>query len=130
MHDRNLHRILCVEDEPDIREVVKLALEAIGGFRVELCESGMEALAKAPGFSPDLILLDVMMPNMSGPSTLEALRELSQFSTTPIVFMTAKTQAEEICRYRELGAIDVITKPFDPMTLSQKVREIWESSSP
>lgn len=119
-------RILYVEDEIDIQSVALLALESIGGFIVEACSSGREALGKAAEFAPDLIILDVMMPGMDGPATLEGLRGLPETSDTPIIFMTAKTQAEEMGRFRQLGAIDVIKKPFNPMTLADQVRTIWE----
>ncbi|MDH3637614.1 MAG: response regulator, partial [Gammaproteobacteria bacterium] len=102
-----LQRILYVEDELSIQEVVKLALEAVGGFSVELCSSGTAAVEKAPIFSPDLILLDVMMPDMDGPSTLQALRGLSQTSMTPVIFITAKAQSAELAHYEELGAVGV-----------------------
>ncbi|MEI6046629.1 MAG: response regulator [Chloroflexota bacterium] len=121
-----LNRILVVEDEPDIQVIAKLALEAVGGFTVELCNSGAEALKKAPLFTPDLILLDVMMPGMDGPSTFKKLRELPQITTTPVIFMTAKVQPHEVIQYREMGALDVIAKPFDPMTLSDTIRNIWK----
>ena len=119
-------RILCVEDEPDIQTVARLALETLGGFTVEICSSGNEALDRAPDFDPQLILLEVMMPLMDGPATLCKLRELPQFAATPVVFMTAKVQPGEVASYREVGAADVIPKPFDPMTLSGQVQAIWE----
>ena len=121
-----LTRILYVEDEQDIQTVARLALETLGGFTVEICSSGSEALDRAPGFQPQLILLDVMMPGMDGPTTLGKLRELPQFALTPVVFMTAKVQPGEVAGYREIGAVDVIPKPFDPMTLSNQVQAIWE----
>lgn len=120
-----LNRILHIEDEPDIQEVAKMTLEAVGGFTVETCSSGQEALEKAPIFLPDLILLDVMMPGLDGPTTLHKLRKLPETASTPIIFMTAKAQAGDIEGLKEIGAIDVITKPFDPMALSDQIREIW-----
>ena len=120
-----LARILYVEDEPDIRAVAQMALEAVGGFVVIACASGSEALAAAPTASADLLLLDVMMPGMDGPSTLKALREMPGTASTPVIFMTAKVQATEIAQYKELGAIDVIHKPFDPMELSAQLQRIW-----
>ena len=120
-----LARILYVEDEPDIRAVAQMALEAVGGFAVTACASGSEALAAAPTAGADLLLLDVMMPGMDGPSTLKALRALPATATTPVIFMTAKVQAAEVAQYRELGAIDVIHKPFDPMELSAQIGRIW-----
>lgn len=122
-----LERILFVEDDLDIQVVASLALEEIGGFTVKVCSSGEEAVQEAPSFAPDLILLDVMMPGMDGPATFEELRKISQTATTPAVFMTAKVQTHEVEQYREMGVVDVIAKPFDPMTLSTTITEIWES---
>ncbi len=121
-----LWRILYVEDEPDIRSVARIALEALGGFVVETASSGKQAIAAAPAFAPDLILLDVMMPGMDGPATLKALRGLPAIAKTPIVFMTAKVQPQEIAGYKSLGAVDVISKPFDPMQLAATIRAIWD----
>ncbi len=120
-----LSRILYVEDEPDIQAVAKLALEAIGGFTVEICSSGQEALDRAPAWAPQLILLDVMMPGMDGPTTMRKLRELPGLSATPVIFMTAKVQPPEVLEYKAMGALDVIPKPFDPMLLAATVSSIW-----
>lgn len=125
MTSQPLTRILMVEDEPDIRAIAKLALEAIGKFTVRLCASGKEALETAQQFTPDLILLDVMMPGMDGPATLQALRTIPALDDTPVIFMTAKVQAHEVLHYKTLGAIDVIPKPFDPMAISTTLNEIW-----
>jgi CheY-like chemotaxis protein len=125
MNQPTLKRILYVEDEPDIQTVAKLALEAIGGFVVEACSSGHEALRRAEAFRPDLILLDVMMPGLDGPATLRELRGLEALARTPVVFMTARVQPREVADYRAMGAADVIAKPFDPMILPEKVRESW-----
>jgi two-component system, OmpR family, response regulator len=121
-----LERILLTEDEPDIQLIAKFALEHIGKYTIALCSSGKEALAQVVSFKPDLIILDVMMPVMDGPTTLKALRQLPQSANTPIVFMTAKVQPDEISDYRTLGAIAVINKPFDAMKLSAKIQAIWE----
>ncbi|MCB2016330.1 MAG: response regulator [Hydrogenophaga sp.] len=122
-----LKRILYVEDEPDIQAVAKMALEMVGGFQVKVCSSGEEALQAVQSFSPDLILLDVMMPGMDGPGTLQALRALPGVGSVPVAFMTAKVQPQEVDQYRSLGALDVIAKPFDPMQLPARVRDIWEA---
>jgi len=122
-----LQRILYVEDEADIQAVAKLALEMVGGFTVKICSSGEEALREAVAFAPEMILLDVMMPGMDGPTTLAALRKLPALATIPIAFMTAKVQPQEVAHYKSLGARDVIPKPFDPMNLAKQVRAIWES---
>ncbi len=121
----DLERILYVEDEPDIQAIAKLALEQVGGFEVLICSSGAEALERAAGFTPDLLLLDVMMPGMDGPQTLAALRQVPELASTPAVFLTAKVLPAEVERYKEMGALDVIPKPFDPMTLSDQVRKVW-----
>ena len=114
-----LSRILYVEDESDIQAVAQLALENVGEFSVALCSSGGEALEKAPIFDPHLILLDVMMPGMDGLSTLEALRQIPQLSSTPVIFMTAKVQPHEVSMYKERGAVDVIFKFVLPEPLPQ-----------
>lgn len=121
-------RILYVEDDEDIREIARLALEVVGGFEVMLCASGEQALAGVAAFDPDIILLDVMMPGMDGPSTLTALRRLPVVSQTPVAFMTAKIQPQEIAAYKAMGAVEVIAKPFDPMTLPEQIRAIWRKA--
>lgn len=126
MSDMPLSRILYVEDDADVRKVATFALKMVGKFTVEACASGEEALEKAVAFAPQLLLLDVMMPGMDGPTTLARLRELPEIADVPAVFMTAKVQPQEVSRYRELGSLDVISKPFDPMTLAASVRGIWE----
>lgn len=105
--------------------VARLALEDIGGFTVEACSSGSEALERAPSFRPDLILLDVMMPHPDGPTTLSALAQQPESAQVPVIFVTAKVQNHEVAHYLELGAVDVIVKPFDPMTLADQVLKIW-----
>lgn len=120
-----LNRIIYAEDEPDIQEVALMALEDIGGFTVEACNSGQEMLEKAIAFKPDLILLDVMMPNLDGPATLVKLREMPELVNTPAAFMTAKVQPNEVENFLAMGAIGVIPKPFDPMKLADQIRDIW-----
>lgn len=122
---KELNRILYVEDEADIRVIAEIALEVVGGFTLTSCASGREALEMAERARPDLLLLDMMMPGMDGLSTLEALRAHPATADTPVVFMTAKVQAAEIAHYKSLGALDVISKPFDPMALAEQIRSIW-----
>lgn len=121
---QTLKKILYVEDEPDIQTVASMALTA-GGFDVECYSSGEEALKRIPLYKPDLILLDVMMPGMDGPTTLKKIRENPESKDIPIIFMTAKVQAKEVEHYKQIGGMDVIAKPFDPMLLSQTIQEIW-----
>lgn len=126
MSEGGLQRILYVEDEPDISQIAKLALESIGGFTVEACDNGVQALERGPAFGPQLILLDVMMPEMDGPTTMQKLRALDGMADIPVVFMTAKVQPNEVESYKQLGAVDVIAKPFDPMGLAEQIRAIWQ----
>lgn len=122
-----LQRILYVDDEVGLQAVARLALEKIGGFSVRTCLSGEEALRVAQAFAPDLFLLDVMMPGLDGPATLAALRQLPGLADTPAIFMTAKSEPEEIARLKAAGALGVIAKPFDPLTVASEIRAVWES---
>jgi CheY-like chemotaxis protein len=122
-----LTKILYAEDEDDIREIAVLAIETIGGFEIETCSSGNEVLALAKKFQPQLILLDVMMPMMDGPSTLIALKKDAQLQHIPVIFLTAKIMSDEINRFKAMGTIDIIAKPFDPMTLSAQIQTIWNN---
>lgn len=121
-----LKRVLYAEDEPDIQAVAKLALEMVGGFEVLICNNGAEALKQVPAFAPQLILLDVMMPTMDGPTTLKHLRANPATADIPVIFLTAKVQPAEVAHYQSLGAINVLAKPFDPMTLASQVKALWE----
>lgn len=120
-----LKNIMHIEDDPSIQQVAKIALEAVGGFTVHSCSSGKQALADFANVQPQLILLDVMMPGMDGPTTLQQLKQQFDLSAIPIVFMTAKVQSSEIASYKALGAVEVVVKPFDPMTLSSQLEQIW-----
>lgn len=121
-----LNRILLVDDEPDMQMVARLALETVGGFSVRVCGSAEEVLDGPLDPAPDLILMDVVMPGMDGPAAFRALRERKETSSIPVIFMTAKVRPPEVDRYREMGALGVIPKPYDPMTLADTVRKIWE----
>lgn len=120
-----LQRVLYVEDDTDIRTIASMALEVVGGLTLQACPSGAEALAAAGAFAPQLFLLDVMMPGMDGPTTLARLRDLPAMREVPVIFMTAKVQASEVEQYKALGALGVISKPFDPMTLAGQVQALW-----
>ena len=124
--ENDLNKVLYVEDDADIRAIAELALQDVGGFSARLCSSGAEAVEAAPDFQPDLILLDVMMPEMDGPETLKALRKIEATQTTPVIFMTARIQRTEIDEYLSLGALGVIPKPFDPMTLADEIRRMYQ----
>lgn len=118
----NAYRILHVEDEPDIRDVVEMSLALDPGITLKSCVNGPDALAAAANWGPDVILMDVMMPFMDGPETLAHLRESARTAHIPVVFMTARAQTHEVEHFLSLGAVGVIPKPFDPMTLAAAVR--------
>lgn len=120
-----LRRILCVDDERDILDVIYMCLNLVGGYEVLSCATGQEAIDRAATFAPDMILLDVMMPQMNGPETLAALRRQPALASVPIIFMTARSQASEVKAYLRLGVVAVIPKPFDPMHLAAEVATIW-----
>lgn len=119
-------KILYVEDEADIRAIAEFALED-EGFEIVFCESGEQALARASNFQPNVVLLDVMMPGMDGPTTLINLRQVPGLQKTPVIFLTAKVQPDEVKSFISLGALAVIAKPFDPMTLADQIRSIIDA---
>ena len=122
-----LQRVMLVEDDPDIQAIALIALEDIGGLQVQTCATGFEALECFASFDPDLVLLDVMMPGLSGPETLTALRRLPNGKRVPVVFMTAKVQKGEVQEYLNLGAVGVVPKPFEPMTLADELRTLMQA---
>ncbi len=119
-------RLLHVEDDADIREIAKLSLELSGGFDVLQCNCGQDALAQASLFEPDVIVLDMMMPGMSGKETLLRMRTISGLSDVPALFMTARADHSDLEDLRAIGAVDVIGKPFDPMTLGAQIRSAMQ----
>lgn len=117
-------KILHVDDEIDIREITQLSLELDPTFDVLSAESGAMALRKMSDFTPDVILLDMMMPDMDGPSLLKILRDRPETANIPIIFMTAAAQRQMVDDLKSLGAIGVISKPFDPMMLGEEVKAL------
>ena len=115
-------RILYVDDENDLREVAQMSLELDPELEVLSCSSGAKALLQLPEWKPDLVLLDVMMPEMDGPTTLQRIRETVEGRDLPIVFITARASDNDAAKLMALGAAGVITKPFDPMRLAEQVR--------
>lgn len=121
--------ILLVEDDDALREFTQVVLETHAGYRVTACASGAQALRRVAGQVFDLFLLDVMMPEMGGPDTLKALRELPGLAQVPAVFLTARTQAQEVEAYRRYQVADVIAKPFDPVLLCGRLARVLDASS-
>ncbi|MDQ4130757.1 MAG: response regulator [Actinomycetota bacterium] len=113
--------ILLVDDEDDIREVAGISLEAVGGWLVSGASGGREGIAKAQEERPDAILLDVMMPDIDGPTTFALLQEDATTRDIPVILLTAKAQTADRERFAQLGVAGILTKPFDPMTLPEQV---------
>jgi CheY-like chemotaxis protein len=116
-------KLLYVDDDADIREIAMLSLQLDPDMAVMSNSSGREALATAEGWLPDAILLDVMMPEMDGPTTFGHLQQNPATASIPVIFVTARAQSHEIADYVAMGAVGVIIKPFDPMALAAAVRE-------
>ena len=124
---RKLEHILCIDDERDILEIVRLCLETVGNYKVTTCNGGKAGIAQAQDVRPDLIMIDVMMPDLDGPSTFRKMQEHEVLKDIPVIFMTARVQKAEVDEYLQLGAVAVIAKPFDPMSLSDEIEKIWRS---
>jgi two-component system, OmpR family, response regulator len=122
------NKILYVEDDVDIQKIVTMTLEDIGGYKLKTCSSGTEALQAAEEFNPDLFLLDVMIPEMDGPSILKEIRKNPKFDNVPAIFISAEVLGHELIKYSDLGALGVIRKPFDPITLSKTISVLYQSS--
>jgi CheY-like chemotaxis protein len=119
-------RVLVVDDEEDIRDVASASLELTHGWEILTAGSGMEAVQKATGESPDAILLDVMMPDLDGPGTFRMLQGDELTRAIPVILLTAKVQSADKQKYLHLGVDGVIAKPFDPMTLGGQIAEILQ----
>ena len=120
-----LTRVLCVEDDDDIRRILRLSLEKIGGMTVELVADPAEAIESMIAFRPELVMLDWMMPGIDGPALMRKMREHPATRALPVVFVTAKASQRELAELRELGAAGAISKPFAPKDLPDQLRSIW-----
>ena len=123
-----LQRILLADDEPDILEISRIALETVGGFEVSVCSSGKKLLERLSEFEPDLVIVDVLMPDMTGPEVFEEIRRRPEFDEIPVIYLTGVIQEEELEDLRKTGVADVILKPFDPMTLADRVNHVWKGT--
>ena len=119
-------KVLIIDDEEDVRYIARISLGRVEGMTVLEASSGEEGLAVARAEAPDCILLDVMMPDMDGEATLDALRQDPATSSIPVVFLTAVVMTEDIRRLKALGAQGVIRKPFDPRSLGRTLREVLD----
>ncbi len=127
-----IEKIFLVDDDPNIRRIAEISLKKLGPWQVELAASGRELLALLKQGKPDLLILDVMMPEMDGPTTFQMVKEQFPDLKLPVIFMTAKVMSHEVDEYLNLGAAGVICKPFNPKDLADEVRSIcdrWEASN-
>jgi CheY-like chemotaxis protein len=124
---KSLQSLLYVDDDDDIREIVEMSLGLDGSIHVSSSAGGEPALVAMRDQRPDLVVLDVMMPGMDGPTLLKRMRADPELQHIPVIFMTAKANSQEVARFRDLSAIGVIAKPFDPMSLGAQVRALWNS---
>lgn len=122
-----LQRILLADDEPDILEISRIALVSVGGYEVAVCESGTKFLELLPEFKPDLVIIDALMPDMNGLEVLDAMRRMNGFEETPAVFLTGLVLERDLRDLRRSGAVDIVTKPFDPMKLPHRIENIWKT---
>jgi CheY-like chemotaxis protein len=125
MPDKTLNTLLYIDDDAHLRSLVAMALETIGNYTVKLCASGAEALALLQHFTPDMILLDVIMPEMDGLETLQRIQELDACKNTPVIFMTGRSTPELISTFKQAGALDIIAKPFNPLQLPSHLQTLW-----
>lgn len=125
MNTQPLNDILYVEDDEDIRELVRISLENTSDYKINLCASGQEAIDISDNISPQLVILDVMMPDVDGLAVLKHYQSLPKFQNTPFVFLTAKIRDDEIKHYQSLGISELISKPFDPIKLGDRIDDIW-----
>jgi two-component system, OmpR family, response regulator len=127
MSTRDFQSVLYVDDDPDICSVVRATLRLVPGLNVQTADSGEQAIDLAFELRPDLVLMDVMMPGLDGPSTLKRMREITLLAKIPVIFMTAKVLPAEIAQFLQLGAIGVIVKPFDPLKLYGDLCVLWSN---
>lgn len=123
-----LSNILYVEDSILVQKIARIALRDIGGFRVEFCTNGVEALVTAAHSMPDLLLLDRNLPDMSGMELLKRLRRDAALKNVPVIFITATTDTQDLEELRKLSQMPVIRKPFNPKFLAGEIERCWQSA--
>ncbi len=119
-----IEKVLLIDDDPNIRKLAQMSLTRVGCWSVITAGCCAEGVQRAVAESPDLILLDVMMPEIDGPTTLSRIRQHEQLASVPVIFLTAKAQEHELESYIQLGAAGVIVKPFDPLKLPQQINSL------
>ena len=125
---KDLNLIFHVDDDEDILDMARMSLEMVGNFRVEQSNLPIKALERITQFQPDLLLLDVMMPDLDGPQLYQEIKKIPGYESLPVVFMTAKAQALQSKQLEGDGVLGVVAKPFDPMELPQQISQLWSQS--
>lgn len=125
---KELKKILYAEDEKDVQTIVEISVWSTSNYEIKICDNGKILLDSVEDYNPDLIMLDVMMPEMDGVTTLKNLQANEKTKNIPVIFITAKAQTNEVKLFNESGIIGVITKPFDPMSLCSTIKEIWDKT--
>lgn len=126
---RELKKILYAEDEPDVQTIVELTIQTMSNYEIKICNNGKKLMECVEEYNPDLILLDVMMPEMDGPTTFKNLQANENTKHIPVIFVTAKAQVHEVESFKEIGSWGVITKPFKVMELCGDIQAIWDSKN-
>jgi len=126
MINKELKKIIYVDDDPDLRRIVKFSLETLGNYQVQVYCDGKEFLSEVVSIKPDLIMIDVIMPIIDGPAAVQKLRKIPEVKDIPVIFLTSKYNPRDIEQFNALGVPYLIKKPFDPSVLHQQVLEIWQ----
>lgn len=125
---KELKKILYAEDEHDLQTIVEISFWSTSNYEIKICDNGKLLLDCVEDYNPDLILLDAMMPEMDGITTLKNLQLNEKTRHIPVIFITAKAQTHEVKLFNESGVIGVITKPFNPMQLCSDIKELWDKN--
>lgn len=126
---KELKKILYAEDEPDVQTIVELTIQTMSNYEIKIVNNGKKLIECVEEYNPDLVLLDVMMPEMDGPTTFKTLQNNEKTKHIPVIFVTAKAQVHEVESFKEIGSWGVITKPFKVMELCSDIQAIWDSNN-
>jgi two-component system, OmpR family, response regulator len=119
-----LRKVLIIEDEPEIQAILAMSLERVGGFETVVAGDGIEGLERARSESPDLILMDVLMPRLNGYDTCRRIKQEERLREIPVVFLTARCDPVDVDKAMRAGAAGCVAKPFDPLKLAEQILEI------
>lgn len=123
----SLQSVMLAEDDPDIAELARIAIEDFGGYKLTHFSSGEDALKGLQSSLPDIIILDYRMPGINGAEVLRQIKANTATQSIPVVFMTASVMPQHVNNLLTAGAAAVIAKPFDPLTLAERIEEVYEA---